>query len=42
MDKYIVEILSKIEDSGFEAYVVGRYVRDYLLGIESRFFLLIP
>ena len=36
MDKYIVEILSKIEDSGFEAYVVGGYVRDYLLGKETK------
>ncbi len=29
------EVLSRIEDNGFEAYLVGGYVRDYLLGIES-------
>ena len=29
------EVLSKIEENGFEAYLVGGYVRDYLLGIES-------
>lgn len=29
------EVLSRIEENGFEAYVVGGYVRDYLLGIES-------
>ena len=31
----INEVLSRIEDNGFEAYIVGGYVRDYLLGIES-------
>jgi len=31
----INEILNRIEDNGFEAYLVGGYVRDYLLGIES-------
>ena len=29
------EILERIEENGFEAYIVGGYVRDYLLGIES-------
>lgn len=29
------EILNKIEDNGFEAYIVGGYVRDFLLGIET-------
>ncbi len=29
------DILSRIEDNGFEAYIVGGYVRDYLLGIET-------
>ena len=29
------EVLTKIEDSGFEAYIVGGYVRDLILGIES-------
>ena len=31
----VKEVLSRIEDSGFEAYVVGGFVRDFLLGIES-------
>lgn len=35
MDKNIYEILNKIEKCGFEAYIVGGYVRDYLLGIKS-------
>lgn len=30
-----IDILNKIEQNGFEAYIVGGYVRDYLLGIES-------
>jgi len=36
MDKFIVNILKKIEKNGFEAYVVGGYVRNNLLGINSR------
>ena len=31
----ILNVLEKIEENGFEAYIVGGYVRDYLLGIES-------
>lgn len=31
----IKSILDKIEENGFEAYVVGGYVRDFLLGIDS-------
>lgn len=31
----VVNILERIEENGFEAYIVGGYVRDYLLGIES-------
>ena len=31
----IIKVLEKIEENGFEAYIVGGYVRDYLLGIES-------
>ena len=31
----VVNILEKIEENGFEAYIVGGYVRDYLLGMES-------
>jgi len=29
------EVLTRIEDNGFEAYIVGGYVRDYVLGNES-------
>ena len=29
------KILERIEDNGFEAYIVGGYVRDFILGIES-------
>jgi len=35
MNKIILNILKKLENSGFQAYVVGGYVRNYLLGIES-------
>ena len=31
MDQTIKNILKKLEDNGFEAYIVGGYVRDYLL-----------
>lgn len=36
MNKIIKDVLKKIEDNGFEAYLVGGYVRDYLLGIKTR------
>lgn len=29
------DILKRIEEKGFEAYIVGGYVRDSLLGIAS-------
>lgn len=35
MDKIIKNILKKIDENGFKAYLVGGYVRDYLLGIKS-------
>ncbi len=35
MDKLIKKILIKLEENGFEAFVVGGYVRDYLLGIKT-------
>lgn len=35
MNKTIIDILEKIESNGFEAYVVGGFVRDFLLGIET-------
>lgn len=35
MDKNIKLVLNEIEKNGFEAYIVGGYVRDYLLGIKS-------
>lgn len=31
----VVNVLERIEENGFEAYIVGGYVRDYVLGIES-------
>ena len=30
-----IEILKKIEDNGYEAYIVGGFVRDYLMNKES-------
>lgn len=36
MDKVILKILKKLEKSGYSAFIVGGYVRDKLLGIESR------
>lgn len=30
-----LKLLKEIDDKGFEAYIVGGFVRDYLLGIES-------
>ena len=35
MNKIIVDILSKIEESGYEAYIVGGYVRDKVLGMDA-------
>ena len=35
MNKKYIEILSKIENAGFVAFIIGGYVRDYLLGINS-------
>ncbi len=35
MDNILVEVLKKIEDEGFDAYVVGGYVRDLLLNKHS-------
>jgi len=34
LDNYL-KVLNEINDNGYEAYIVGGYVRDYLLGIES-------
>lgn len=36
MDKSIIKILSLIEENGFEAYVVGGYVRDFLLSKDTK------
>ena len=35
MQKIIKQILNKIENVGYEAYVIGGYVRDLLVGISS-------
>lgn len=36
MNKIAKEVLKKLNDNGFESYIVGGYVRDLLLGTESR------
>ena len=35
MNNKIKNILLKLTEKGFEAYVVGGYVRDYILGKET-------
>lgn len=35
MDKIVKKILKKLKNNGFQAYIVGGYVRDYLLGKKS-------
>lgn len=35
MDKIIKNVLIELNKNGFEAYLVGGFVRDYLLGIKS-------
>lgn len=35
MNKEVINVLKKIESNNFEAYVIGGYVRDKLLGLES-------
>ena len=35
MDKIIIKILKKLEDNNYSAFVVGGYVRDKIIGIES-------
>jgi tRNA nucleotidyltransferase/poly(A) polymerase len=35
MNKTLKEILNTLNKNGFEAYIVGGYVRDFLLGYES-------
>lgn len=35
MDKIILNILKKLEKSGYSAYIIGGYVRNKLLGINS-------
>ena len=35
MDAIIKKVLNEINSSGYEAYLVGGFVRDYLLGIKS-------
>ena len=35
MNKEIINVLKKIESHNFEAYVIGGYVRDKFLGVES-------
>ena len=35
MDKIIKNVLTELNTNGFEAYLVGGFVRDYLLGIKT-------
>ena len=35
MDKILKNILKKLEINGYQAFIVGGYVRNYLLGIET-------
>lgn len=35
MNNKLRRVLKKIEENGFEAYIVGGYVRDHILGIDS-------
>ena len=35
MDKIIYDVLNKLEEKSYESYIVGGYVRDFLLGINS-------
>ena len=35
MEKEIYNVLNKLEENGYEAYVVGGYVREYLLKIKT-------
>ena len=35
MNKEIINVLKKLESNNFEAYIIGGYVRDKLLGVES-------
>ena len=35
MKELAIEFINKIENNGYKAYIVGGFVRDYLLGIES-------
>lgn len=35
MNDKIKNVLTKLEDNGFSAYIVGGFVRDYLLGTET-------
>lgn len=36
MDKKITKVIDTIESSGYEAYIIGGYVRDLLVGIDSK------
>lgn len=35
MDKIIIKILKKLEENNYHAFIVGGYVRDRIIGIES-------
>ena len=35
MQNIALEVIKILENHGYSAYIVGGYVRDYLLGIET-------
>ena len=35
MQKHAIEVLKRLENKGYEAYLVGGYVRDLMLGMET-------
>ena len=37
MLKTALKLLQKLEKNGYEAYIVGGYVRDYILKIKSTY-----
>jgi tRNA nucleotidyltransferase (CCA-adding enzyme) len=36
MRSAIQEVLNRLENAGYDAYIVGGYVRDFLLGIQTK------
>ena len=36
LDKEAISIISRLIDAGYEAYIVGGYIRDSLIGVKSK------